>query len=142
MPSGGRASEAVAIFDAKTASILEFEDFIESLAFLSASERARLTIAGGEIFDNIVRYSTPIAEGKMKVRASRRSGALLLAFFFRSESFAEFAHRGGLAAAPERPYFDPESGRWRGIGLIMCRNLTSRIMFRAGNVVDCILLQF
>ena len=76
----------------------------------------------------------------MRVRAARRGGSVILAFYFRSTSFAAFA--GGEGPASREPFFDPAHRRWRGIGLVMCRNLSTRLVFRPGSRMDRIFLEF
>jgi hypothetical protein len=36
------------------------------------------------------------------------------------------------ASQSTKPYFDPETGRYRGLGLLMCRNLSSSIEYKKG----------
>ncbi len=134
----GRHAEGTLVIEAKTASVLDYESFIDGLAFLSRREHDRLKIAGGEILDNIVRHASPVEEGKVVVRAAKRSGGILLGFFFRSKAFASFASSCGDFV----PLFDPGHHRWRGIGLLMCRNLARSVAFRPGEAMDRILLSF
>jgi anti-sigma regulatory factor (Ser/Thr protein kinase) len=140
----GRRAEAAVVLEAIPSSILSFEDFIGSLAFLSPRERSRLKVAGGEILDNIVKHATPVDSGRIRARASRRGDSILLGFYFRSPSFAAFAAGlvGGAESASAEPLFDPARRRWRGIGLLMCRNLASRVVFRPGESMDRIFLEF
>jgi hypothetical protein len=145
-PGAPRPGTATVTLDAEPSSILDFEDFVDGLDFLSAPERARMKIAGGELLDNIVKHSSPVAEFRIYARASRRDSrrgpAVLLSLFFRSPSFAAFAARSpSLDSAPE-PLFDPDNRRWRGIGLAMCRNLARRVAFRPGGRMDRIFVEF
>ncbi len=127
-----------------------FEDFIDGLSFATAREAGAMKLAGGELLDNLTRYSTPLKKDRIILRAARRASGLYLAFFFKSDDFASYA--GGLAkkqsaagakAAPFiKPAFDPAIGRWRGIGLRMCRNLSRSLYFRAGELVDRIFVAF
>jgi hypothetical protein len=148
-----REAEATAVLEAKTASILDFERFVDETLFLSERDRCRLKIAGGEIFDNIVKHAAPISRGRVIARMARRKalGSLLLGFYFRSprfESFAEAASSADAAAAADaatgepKPLFDPAHRRWRGIGLVMSRNLARRVRFRHGKAMDRIYLEF
>jgi anti-sigma regulatory factor (Ser/Thr protein kinase) len=137
----GRRAESGLVLDAKPASILAFEEFADRLEFLSPRERDRLKLAGGEILDNIVKHASPDLECRIHARAARRGGSILLAFYFRAPSFAAFAAARPGADPPE-PLFDPARRRWRGIGLVMCRNLARKLRFRPGEVVDRIYLEF
>jgi anti-sigma regulatory factor (Ser/Thr protein kinase) len=123
---------------AEPAAVLDLEDFVDGLDFLSTRERYRLKLAGDEILDNLVHHASPLAGGIIVVRAARRRDGVMLAFFFRSELFAPFAERGD---EPE-PLFDPERRRWRGIGLRMCHNLCADIRMRSGKEIDRIFLRF
>jgi hypothetical protein len=141
----GRRAVATVALEAAPASILAFEDFVDGLGFLTGPERDRLMLAGGEILDNIVKHAPPAGRGRIRARVSRGGGAaaptVLLGFFFRAPGFAAFASDESLGAAPE-PLFDPAHRRWRGIGLVMCRNLARRVRFRPGELMDRIFLEF
>jgi hypothetical protein len=127
---------------AKPPSILDFEDFIEGLDFLAELERDRLKIAGGEILDNVIKHGSPVFRRRIDARATLHGDAILLAFYFRSPGFAAFAHGAVARAGAAKPFFDPTLRRWRGIGLVMCRNLASKLRFRPGETVDRIFLEF
>jgi anti-sigma regulatory factor (Ser/Thr protein kinase) len=133
-----RGSERKVILPAKLASVPDFELFVDGLDFLSKRERDRLKLAGDEVFDNIVKHAAPEHSHGIHTRAARRGGSVLLAFYFRSPSFAAFAAGYG---DPE-PLFDPAHRRWRGLGLVMCHNLARKVRFRPGHTVDRIFLEF
>jgi anti-sigma regulatory factor (Ser/Thr protein kinase) len=138
---GHRTGRSVSL-EATPASILEFEDFVDSLDILSPKDRNRLKLAGGEILDNIVKHATPLESRGIEARASRSGGSILLAFYFRSPSFAVFAGEDGPWSVYPEPLFDPAHRRWRGMGLLMCRNLAKRLVFRPGESMDRIFLEF
>ena len=155
-----RQAEATEVLVASAAGILDFEEFIDSVSFLSQDERNRLKLAGGEIFDNLIRHAPPLEGGSVVLRCARRPGTgPLLAFYFRSPVFADFAAcsscgrtEDGTAAGTQAaahgeqprtdaedemaPFFDPLIGRWRGIGLRMCRNLSASLLLRSGPRMD------
>ncbi len=133
-----RRHEATLLLAAAPASVLEFEDFVDALDFLGSRERDRLKLAGDEILDNLIRHSAPLEGGGIKVRAARRKDRIVLNFFFRSPGFAAFAASCG---DPE-PLFDPHHRRWRGIGMVMCRNLALSIGLVPGSLVDRIFMVF
>jgi hypothetical protein len=136
-----RRAEATVALEATPSSIFAFEDFVDGLAFLAPRERGRLRLAGGEILDNIVKHSSPVDQGRILARAVGTSGSILLGFYFRAPTFAGFAAEDARNAAPE-PFFDPAYRRWRGIGLVMCRNLARRVRLRPGELMDRIFLEF
>jgi hypothetical protein len=114
------------------------EDFIDGLSFLARRERQRIKLAGDEILDNLIRHSGPLAGASISVRVTRRRASIVLAFFFRSPKFAAFA----ASCSDPEPLFDPVHRRWRGIGMVMCRNLSSSMKLRPGSFVDRIFLSF
>jgi hypothetical protein len=140
-----RRAKASIVFDAAPSCILDFEGFIEDLSFLSPLDRCRLLVAGGETLDNIIKHGSPLRGGRVAATVRRRGGfrpGIVLRFSFRSSRFEVFARKGsGRASTP--PFFDPELRRWRGFGLVMCRNLSRRIAFLPGLIIaDRIVLEF
>jgi anti-sigma regulatory factor (Ser/Thr protein kinase) len=133
------------VLSAEGSAVFAFEDFADGLDFLPPIDRCRIKIAGSEILDNIVKHASPLDGGTLRVRAARRGGSVTLAFYFRSTSFASFASGEGAfgeGPASREPFFDPTHRRWRGIGLVMCRNLSTRLVFRPGSRMDRIFLEF
>jgi hypothetical protein len=142
-----RGTRAQVLLVAAPSSILAFEDFVDSLAFLSSVERCRLIVAGGEMLDNVIKHGSPLRHGRVVARVRREKGGagspstILLAFYFRARGFAAFA-RESAGSASAKPLFDPAHRRWRGFGLAMCRNLARRVVFRPGESLDRIFLEF
>jgi hypothetical protein len=134
---------ATIALDASPSSILDFESFIEGLAFLSPRERRLLLVAGGEMLDNIVKHGRPLRDDRLVARVRRGSGSspITLAFYFNARGFAAFALESARYASGQ-PVFDPAHRRWRGFGLVMCRNLARRVAFRPGERLDRIFLDF
>jgi hypothetical protein len=137
----GRRAERSVVLDALPASVLDFEAFVEGNDFLSREERDRIKLAGSEILDNIVKHASPVLLCRIHARVARRGKTVLLGFYFQAPNFAAFAV-GGDFQAPAEPLFDPERRRWRGMGLVMCRNLSRKISFRPGELMDRIFLEF
>ncbi len=136
-----RRAEATTRLAPVPEAIPAFESFADGLSFLSARERSRLKLAGGEVLDNIIRHSSPMERRRISVRAARRGAKPFLLFFFRSSpgtAFADFAQ--GFPSS--EPLFDPARRRWRGMGLLMCRNLAQAISVRHGSRMDRIALAF
>lgn len=118
-----------------------YDGFVRSLDFLSSREASALIVAGDEVMDNLLTHGE-IGEAGVTVLVRKRAGGLTLAFFVRSHgSFAAFAERHERdGTAP--PRFDEAEGRWRGLGLSMCRNLTQSLGHRPGSAIDRIFLVF
>ena len=131
------ANRATADFGREGADLSRIEPFIRSIGFLDRGERNRLVIVATEIFDNIITHSRPPPGSRVIVRVRKDSG-LWLVFWFKSPDFARFAAAEGRDS---RPYFDPESKRYRGLGLSMCRNLSQSIRFRHGERSDSIIIR-
>ena len=141
-----RSAEATRRLSARATGVFEFEDFVDSMDFISDDELNRMKLAGGEIFDNLLLHALPLEHEAVLVRAARRAGRLSLAFYFKSEAFAGYAaafSRGRTECEDgSAPFFDPLIGRWRGIGLHMCRNLSKSLLLRSGPKLDRIYIAF
>ncbi|HUX40619.1 MAG TPA: hypothetical protein VMV83_05570 [Rectinemataceae bacterium] len=118
--------------------IFAFEAFLDSIDFASEAERSRLKLAGSEIFDNLVKHASPLAGGMATLRVARRGGILYLIFGFKSPTFGDYATR----CYDYEPIFDHRARRWRGMGLRMTRNLSSDLRFRAGSMLDRVIIRF
>ena len=136
-----RRREAEVRLHALAASVFDLEDFFDGLEFLSPRELWRAKLAGDEILDNLLRHALPLYSDIILVRAARRDSGIVLGFFFRSKAFANFASQCGDLDPLVAPLFDPENRRWRGIGLVMCRNLCQDIYMRPGSELDRIFLR-
>jgi len=103
------------------------ESFINTCDFLPADAKNRLTLIATEIFDNIVSHNRFPFRNSVSVSVSV-DGPVRMRIAYGTLSFGEMLR----ANRTVRPYFDRESGRYRGIGLRMCRNLASSVSFRKG----------
>jgi hypothetical protein len=139
-----RRQRAAVVLAAAPSSILDFESFVESLPFLSPGERDRILVAGGEMLDNVIKHGSPLRWGRVVAGISRPRGSpsgIVLTFRFSARGFAAFARESGKhLSAP--PRFDAEHRRWRGFGLVMCRNIARRIVLRPGLLADRIIVEF
>lgn len=133
-----RKTEATISLAVEREGIFAFEAFLDSIDFASEAERSRLKLAGSEIFDNLVKHASPLAGGLATVRVARRSGILYLIFGFKSPTFGDYATR----CFDYEPIFDHRARRWRGMGLRMTRNLSSDLRFRAGSMLDRVIIRF
>jgi len=140
VPRDRRAHEASARLIVDRPGIMEFEAFVDSLDFVRSTEHARLKLAGGEIFDNLIRHAAPLADDSALVRVvRRRSGRdLYLCFYFKSPTFAPYVSH----CVDHEPVFDRRLRRWHGMGLRMTRNLSASLTFRAGTLCDRIFIRF
>jgi len=118
-----------------------YDGFIRSLHFLTEREACALIVAGDEVLDNLRTHGEIGREGVI-VLVRKRPVGLTLAFFVESHqafaAFAESLEREGVAP----PRFDALEGRWRGLGLSMCRNLARSLCYRPGAFIDRIFLRF
>lgn len=133
-----RIAEATAFLAAGREGVFAFEAFTEALLFLDRRERARLKLAGGEIIDNLIRHAAPLDRGIVAIRAARRGASVYLCFFFKSPTFAAYADR----CVDHEPVYDRSARRWHGMGLRMCRNLSTSLHLRAGSRCDRIIIRF
>jgi hypothetical protein len=145
--SRNRRAEASTLLSPDRAGVFAFEEFIGGLPFLCPREAASMKLAGGELFDNLIRHASPLEGNLILLRAAKRRSGPYLAFFFKSPKFGRYALEHAAAAAGgeqalEEPFFDPLIGRWRGIGVLMCRNLSSGLYLRSGEKVDRIYISF
>lgn len=111
---------------------------MDSIAFLEGDDRNRVKIVASELLDNVISYSASLRRGSVLVRVSGKN-APILSFYFKSGNFSNFAAHEKEA---EKRYFDGEMGRYRGLGLAMCRNLSRSMRFRPGIFVDSIVIRF
>ncbi len=155
-----RAAERTRTIGARSECIFDFEAFVDSVDFLEDDARNRMKLAGGELFDNLVRHALPLELGVIVTRITRHRSGLFLAFYFKSKAFARYAAGSAhgkvgpdaglevdLPASSEAPLcslplFDPIIGRWRGIGIHMCRYLSKSLLLRAGSRIDRIYIAF
>lgn len=128
---------ARARFRADPSELQRIEEFAESIPFLQGDERDRLKIVASEILDNIFSHSSRLRFRTVAVSVSKGS-SLTLSFRFKSGNFSRFARN---ERESERRYFDEEAGRYRGLGLAMCRNLSRSMSFRPGLFVDSVVIR-
>jgi len=124
-----------------TQAIGAYDKFLAGIPFLSDRERCTLTIAGDEVVDNLVTHGE-VGQAGIHVRIRKTASCILFMALVESHaSFREFAQRfkNGLLPGPR---FNKHLGRWHGLGLTMCRNLCTRIVYRAGEYTDRVFLEF
>jgi anti-sigma regulatory factor (Ser/Thr protein kinase) len=122
-------------FPARLKALLGLEAFISSVPWLSQDEKNRALIIAGETFDNIVCHSDLRSYHRIRVRVSKGRDVRLL-ILFKDPGFKRFARN-----VPEiKPYFDSTQHRYRGLGVLMCKELSRSIRYRAGSRYDSILV--
>lgn len=109
------------------ANIPVLESFINTCDFLPDDAKNRLTLIATEIFDNIVSHNRFPFKNTVLVSVYRE-GEIRLRIAYGTFNFKEMIRANQVVT----PHFDRESGRYRGIGLRMCRNLASSVVFRRG----------
>jgi len=121
------------------ANLCALEAFMARCDFLGETERLRATLVVSELFDNIVMHSRSRRGGTV------RSGVLIsvskdklvrVLLRYRTGNFAEIIRANRTVL----PHFDTGSRRYRGLGLRMCRNLSSSIRFRRGLLNSSIII--
>jgi len=118
-----------------------FEEFTATLEFLSSGERSVLTIAGDEVIENLITHGE-VGPAGIAVRVRKAPDRLILSVLVESHSrFADFAGEVASGELPG-PRYNTELRRWHGLGLTMCRNLASRVSYRAGELTDRVILEF
>lgn len=105
-------------------SIPEIEKFIRGLKDLKTDERNRLMIISSEIFENLIQHSDcPGSEVSFRVI---KNSSLSVIFRFTSNNFnIQVVNKNS-----QKVYFDHNSRRYRGMGFIMCINLSLSMRLR------------
>lgn len=121
------------------ASLDALEGFVLACPLLEGGDRSRALIVITEYFDNIVMHGKCPRGSFVSVRISRgrargvapakpEPGRVRISISYRSATFSRMVAAHGSV----RPYYDRESRRYRGLGLLMCRNLARDVKYRKG----------
>jgi len=111
------------------------EKFIAACPFLDASEINRALLVTTEFFDNIVAHSRCFNAGKVAITLEK-AAAVIIRLSYRTCNFLEMVRADGTT----KPYFDGADRRYRGLGLLMCRNLAGGIHYRKGLLKSSIII--
>jgi hypothetical protein len=103
------------------------EQFIGQCRFLDSSLRCRAILVATEYFDNIIAHSRCCGCCKVYI-ALYQSRDTELVLRYRTRNFQEMVQ----ASRVTQPYYDAASERYRGLGLLMCKNLSSSIVYKRG----------
>jgi hypothetical protein len=117
------------------ANLSVLEEFVFSCPFLEGGERNRAVLLATEYFDNIVAHSRSISTGDVSV-AVDKSARTSIVLRYRTCNFSEMVR----ANRTTKPHFDLASGRYRGLGLLMCRNLASSIHYKKGLLKSSVII--
>lgn len=111
------------------------ERFVLACPLLDGSERNRALLVVTEYFDNIVMHGkcptgsfVSVRIVRARARGMATGGTVRILITYRSPTFARMVAAHGTA----QPYFDEASRRYRGLGLLMCRNIAKHVSYRKG----------
>jgi anti-sigma regulatory factor (Ser/Thr protein kinase) len=112
---------------ADRAQLVTLEGFISACPLLSGRERDKAIIVATECFDNIVTHGRCAPRSLVTVRVTSGDETVIdLAYAIKAFDRVVASHN------PVRPYYDPETRRYRGLGLLRCKNLTKKRSYRKG----------
>ncbi len=103
------------------------EDFIRSCSGMDDKTRDRATLIATEYFDNIICHSKSLFKGQVLFQI-RKNNSYTLFIKYRTCNFSRMLN----ALDSTAPHFDRLSRRYRGLGLRMCSNLSSRTEYHKG----------
>jgi anti-sigma regulatory factor (Ser/Thr protein kinase) len=120
---------------ASCAGLSELDYFVRSCGLLDADEINRTLLIATECFENILQHSRhPKSIGIAFCR--KPSGRLEIRIDFHSCNFRDLMRQ----ETEGEPYYDEVAKRYRGLGLRMCRNLSSSITYRKGLLKNTIVI--
>ncbi len=104
--------------------IQKLEEFVSSLQGLDEEERNRLLIVCSETFENLIHHSkSPGSVIRMRVYKNR---TLSVIFQFVSSNFNLYVSN----MKNVNVYYDHKCNRYRGMGVVMCMNLSISMHLR------------
>lgn len=119
----------------------DFKERIEEQHYLTEKEAAKIIVCGNEIIENLLNHGEVGPKG-ITVKLHKKRNIIYTGFFVEShKTFKDFAQNYN-DTTPIGIRIDANSRRWRGFGLLMCRNLLSSIAYRPGLNCDRVLLYF
>jgi hypothetical protein len=127
-------------FDRSPQALNGFDHFVQSCPFLNSAERCAVQVAGNEVLDNLLTHGE-ISPAGITMWLRRRKDLIITFFCFESHpAFARFAARMEREPLPG-PRYDPVQRRWHGLGLTMCRNISHKVRYRSGELIDRVILE-
>ncbi|HOC29377.1 MAG TPA: hypothetical protein PKH40_06840 [Treponemataceae bacterium] len=113
------------------------EDFIAGTSFLETTECNKALLISTEIFENIIMHSAGFRFLRVYVDIGiSRNDFITLVFRYRTRNFRNIIRADGHTM----PHYDHFSKRYRGLGLRMCRNLSSSITYKMGLLKSSIII--
>lgn len=111
------------------------EAFVRACEFLTAQERDKALLVSSEYFENIVSYSKcPVTRDiTVSVEKGRRVAVVLS---YATCNFGELVR----SSRSIRPHYDADLRRYRGLGLLMCKNIAKSIKYRKGLLNSSVLI--
>ncbi len=126
------------VLDPCLSNILEIENLINSSEILTHHNKsAAALIVATEVFDNIVEHAQMPDGEKVCVSISENS-YVEIEFSYKTSNFDELLE----AVKHPKRYIDNVSHRYRGLGLLMVRNLVVDINYQYGSEKSSILIKF
>lgn len=101
------------------------EKLINNSINISDDKRNAALIIATEIFDNIVDHSVS-PEGSYVIITISHSQHTKMVFSYETSNFQDLIE----GVRRSRPHYDPEAGRYRGMGLRMTRYLSSHVIYQ------------
>lgn len=118
--------ESKIVLTPSSASILLLEHFILSKKFYSAIDQNKMLLIFTEIFENIIVHNKFKFTTKVVIKVSVQKKRILFRYW--SQNFYNLLYADGHTI----PWFDTKLKRYRGLGLRMCRNMASQILYKKG----------
>ncbi|MCX8029259.1 MAG: hypothetical protein N2712_04600 [Brevinematales bacterium] len=109
----------------KPESIYSISDIINHIK-LKPKTRRRVTIVLTEIFENINHHSSA---KNIKLSIRKRSNRVSILLIFNTKNFEVLIQK----IKNPRIYFSNHDKRYRGLGVRMCHNISSSIMYKYSN---------
>ncbi len=118
--------------------IIEIENLLNNVDFFdSESARCAAIIVCTEIFSNIVEHAEMTEGAKISIEVKKES-CVDVEFSYSSRNFDRLLQ----AVESPSPYFEKKLNRYRGLGLIMVKNLVQNIDYEKGKEKSYICVSF
>jgi len=117
------------------ANLPALEDFVRDCDFLSLQERDKALLVATEYFENIVSYNKCPVSRDITVRVEKGK-RLSVVLSYATCNFAELIR----SSKSIRPHYDADIQRYRGLGLLMCKNIAKSIRYRKGLLNSSVLI--
>jgi hypothetical protein len=109
------------------ANLTALEAFVRECDFLTPQERDKALLVASEYFENIVSYNR-CAVTRDVVVSVEKGKRLTVALSYATCNFNELVR----SSKSIRPHYDADIRRYRGLGLLMCKNIAKSIRYKKG----------